>query len=441
MSRGSEYLRLYRLINDSVRPYAESELVSLTKEQEKELLASLSQILRKVQLWTRELDCDSSDELETHSDDHLYLSKIIVDMVINSVIEWILCSPCDARRGLIYAHIGSFLNLFHIDKSSSNATFSTAVVGWCKAALLRCIHKRNENGSIRHIFTGDVILLSVKIFLLGVKSHFVQHLAANILVVISELLSTSVCQYIIFYFGSNWNLLIRSLFCCMELAIINILSIASAPFRAESGNSHFDSSSFVGVIKPRLKYAGWSSLAGIVRILRNILKSLKQEYDYDDSLTEAYLHSVYSCLSTVPWDSMDLICGTQSSCSAGVLHLRTADEEQSKVVFLGNIIQFLCSLVEHISSVDDMGSSLDKYLILSVVTKLVPKLLYWCLNEPGECVRTRISQYFRHKLLVRVYLVFFLINLEIWVFKILFNNFGWEKVMLEYSEVLVVGSF
>ncbi|KAJ0096376.1 hypothetical protein Patl1_28792 [Pistacia atlantica] len=309
MSRGSEYLRLYRLINDSVRPYAESEVVSLTKEQEKELLASLSQILKKVQLWTRELDCDSYDELETHSDDHLYLSKIIADMV----------------------------------------------------------------------------------FLLGVKSHFVQHLAANILVVISKLLSTS---------GSNWNLLIRSLFCCMELAITNILSIASAPFRAESGNSHFDSSSFVGVIKPRLKYAGWSSLAGIVRILRNILKSLKQEYDYDDSLTEAYLHSVYSCLSTVPWDSMGLICGTQSSCSAGVLHLRTADEEQSKVVFLGNIIQFLCSLVEHISSVDDMGCSLDKYLILSVVTKLVPKLLYWCLDEPGECVRTRISQYFRHKLLV-----------------------------------------
>lgn len=238
--------------------------------------------------------------------------------------------------------------------------------------------------------------------------------------------------------GSNWNLLIRSLFCCMELAIINILSIASTTFRAESGNSHFDSSSFMGVIKPRLKYAGWSSLVGIVRILRNILKSLKQEYDYHDSLTEVYLHSVYSCLSTVPWDSMDLICGTQSCCSAGALHLRTADEEESKVLFLGNIIQFLCSLVEHFSSVDDMGSSLDKHLILSVVTKLVPKLLYWCLGEPGERVKTHISHYFRHKLLVRVYLVFFLMNLEIWVFKMLFNNFGWEKVMLEYC--LVVGS-
>lgn len=40
----------------------------------------------------------------------------------------------------------------------------------------------------------------LQVFLLGVKSHFVQHLAANILVVISELSSTSVCQYIIFYF-------------------------------------------------------------------------------------------------------------------------------------------------------------------------------------------------------------------------------------------------
>ncbi|XP_044470163.1 uncharacterized protein LOC123199303 isoform X2 [Mangifera indica] len=298
MSRDSKFSQLYRLINDSVRPYAESEIVSLTKEQEKELLVSLSQILKKIQLWTRELDCDSYDELEISSEDHLYLFQIIADMV----------------------------------------------------------------------------------FLLGVKSHFVQHLAGNILVIISELLSTS---------GSNWNLPIRSLFCCMELAVINILSIASTPSKAELGYSNIDSSSFVGVIKPRLKYARWSSLAGIVRILRNILKYLKQEYGHDDSLTEAYLHSVYSCFSTLPWDSMDLICGT-----------RTADEEESKVVFLGNFIQLLCSLVEHISSVDNMGSSLDKHLFLSLVTKLVPKLLYWCLGEPEECAKTHISQYFRHKLLV-----------------------------------------
>ncbi|KAK0603988.1 hypothetical protein LWI29_010922 [Acer saccharum] len=110
MSRDSAYSRLYCLINDSICSYTEPEAVSLTKQQEKQLLASLSQVLRQIQLWTRELDCDSDDELKTHSKDHHYLSKLMVDLV----------------------------------------------------------------------------------FLLTVKSQYVQHLAGNILVVISEFLATSV---------------------------------------------------------------------------------------------------------------------------------------------------------------------------------------------------------------------------------------------------------
>ncbi|KAK0604521.1 hypothetical protein LWI29_016477 [Acer saccharum] len=309
MSRDSAYSRLYRLINDSIRPYTEPEAVSLTKQQEKQLLASLSQVFRQIQLWTRELDCDSDDELKTHSKDHQYLSKLMADSV----------------------------------------------------------------------------------FLLTVKSQYVQHLAGNILVVISEFLATS---------GSNWELFIHSLCLCLELAVNNIFSLFSVPSRAEPGNPCFDLSSFVPIIRPRLKDAGWSTLAGVIRVLRNILKCLKQDYDNEDNLAVVYLDSVHSCLSNVHWDSMDVIYGTRKSCTIVSLDIRSVSQEEPRIVFLGNFIQLLCSLVEQSSCVDDADRSLDKHPILCTIANLVPKLLYWCLGKEGEHVKSCISQYFRHKLLL-----------------------------------------
>ncbi|KAK3223048.1 hypothetical protein Dsin_010073 [Dipteronia sinensis] len=269
MSHDSAYSRLYRLINDSIRPYTESEVVSLTKQQENQLLASLSQVFRQIQLWTRELDCDSEDESKTHSEDHHYLSKSMADLV----------------------------------------------------------------------------------FLFTVKSQYVQHLAGNILVIISEFLATS---------GSNWEIFIHSLCLCMELAFNNIFSLFSVPSKAEPGNSCFDLSSFVPIIRPKLKDSGWSTLAGVIRVLRNILKCLKQDYDDEDNL----------------------------ACS---------------LFRFSPFLPFKCALGFHgcdLCCVDDADRSLDKNPILCTITNLVPKLLYWCLGKEGEHVKACISQYFRHKLLV-----------------------------------------
>ncbi|KAK2657368.1 hypothetical protein Ddye_010420 [Dipteronia dyeriana] len=309
MSHDSAYSRLYRLINDSIRPYTEPEAVSLTKQQEKQLLASLSQVLRQIQLWIRDLDCDSDDESKTHSEDHHYLSKLMADLV----------------------------------------------------------------------------------FLLTVKSQYVQHLAGNILIVISEFLATS---------GSKWDLFIHSLCLCMELAFNNIFSLLSVPSKAEPGNSCFDLSSFVPIIRPILKDSGWSTLAGIIRVLRNILKCLKQDYDDEDNLAVVYLDSVHSCLSNVHWDSMDVNYGTWKSFPTVSLDIRSVSQEEPRIVFLGNFIQLLCSLVEQSSCVYDADRSLDKHPILCTITNLVPKLLCWCLGKEGEHVKACISQYFRHKLLV-----------------------------------------
>lgn len=186
---------------------------------------------------------------------------------------------------------------------------------------------------------------------------------------------------------SNWDDIIRSLCICFELALIDVLPFPMEHSEAGFLNLPFDSSSSTSSLKPRLKNAGWSCLAGIVGVLRNILKCLMQEEDYDDDRTDVFLDLVTSCLSNASRVSMDAI------------DLRAVDQEP-RIVFMGNLIQLLCSLVEQINSVDDVSCSLDNKQQLLPVTNLVPKLLHCCLGQKGECVKTCIYQYFSHKLLV-----------------------------------------
>lgn len=182
----------------------------------------------------------------------------------------------------------------------------------------------------------------------------------------------------------------------MELVVTNALSFSSASSTAGLEISHCKSSSLL-VVKPRLKNAGWSTLAEIVRVLRSILKCLNQDSEYDDNLAEVYLDSVYYSLSNMPWDSLDVIYNSQNSFSVDTL------DEESRVMLLGNLIQLFCSMVEQCGSVDDTGRSQDKHPFFGLVTNLVPKLFYWCLSMQGQHVITRIRQYFRHKLLVSIY--------------------------------------
>jgi hypothetical protein len=202
----------------------------------------------------------------------------------------------------------------------------------------------------------------------------------------------------------------------VELAMANTLSYSSAPSITGVEDSSSDSSNFYAVLKPRLQNTNWSTVAGIIRVLRNILKYLKQ--DYDENL-EVYLDSVDSCLSNVRWDLLDENCdgqhsGSQKSFSADASFLRnTSVLQEPCVMFLGTFLQLLCSLVGESDFVEATGVSIDKHPIHLKIVNLVPKVLYWCLGKQGDCVETCISQYFRHKLLVSIKLVFHLMNLEI----------------------------
>ncbi|KAJ9170765.1 hypothetical protein P3X46_018845 [Hevea brasiliensis] len=329
MSSDSKFSLLCHLIDDSVRPFTESEVISLTRDKEKDLLIALSRVLREIQLMKLALDCDSDKEVAPEL-------------------------ACDKDVG------GSGM------------------------------HHEDHNCLIK--------ILADLIILLTVESRFVQHLVGNILVVISEFVAAS---------GKEWDSFIHSLFICLELAIANMLSHFLAPSKNGAGDSSYDSSSFF-LLKSRLENANWSTAATIIRVLRKTLKYLKQEDD--DHLCEMYLDSASSFLSDVPWDFMDEIQIGQSSDAKendsqnshfiDALFVRKSGEKDARVVFLGNFIQFLCSLVEQSCAVEPKVDSYDHHPVLCIIISFVPKLLSWCLGKHENFLKMSVSQYFRHKLLM-----------------------------------------
>ncbi|XP_022751310.1 uncharacterized protein LOC111300007 isoform X2 [Durio zibethinus] len=292
----SEFSRLFRLINDSLHPFTESENISLSKEEEKDLLLILSQVSNEIRRLIR--TTNTSFALIPNSQNHQFLSK-----------------------------------------------------------------------AISHLIT-----------LLTFESRFIQHLAGNAL-------------------GKSWEFLIHSLCICFEFSISNISSCSFEPAITGVGDSDSGLLSLADLLKPKLKNASFLTAAGIIRILRNILKFLKEECD--DELVQVFLDSVSFCISNVPWDSMDEFFGGNGG-----------EKDELRTVFLGNFIQFLCSLVEQFNFVEGLNDSLDKHAILSKIINFVPKLLYWCLGKKGVCVNRCMSRYFRHKLLVLMIRLSFQIPLD-----------------------------
>lgn len=191
----------------------------------------------------------------------------------------------------------------------------------------------------------------------------------------------------------------------MDLAITVAISCSTSPSTTGANDFCSSSSSLSLVLKPKLKNADWSVAAGVVRVLRDILKYLKSEND--DELVEVFIEAVNCFLSTVPWNLLHEFhvgpnADAQKSSRADVLFQRS--------LFLGNLVQFLCSLVEQGGAVEAAGGSGDNHHpVFSTIINLVPRLLSWCLGEQADCVSSNncISQYFKHKLLVRLNLSLF----------------------------------
>ncbi|XP_028960545.1 uncharacterized protein [Malus domestica] len=172
--------------------------------------------------------------------------------------------------------------------------------------------------------------------------------------------------------GSNWEGFIRLLCVCMNLAITVAVSCSSSCSVDGADDLHSGSSRLILVLKPKLENADWSITAGVVWVLCDIRKYLKSEDD--DELVEP---------------------DAQKGSRADALFQRS--------LFLGNLIQFLRSMVEQSGSAKASGGSTDKHHpVFSTFITLVPQLLCWCLGEQAHCSNFNkcISQYFRHKLLM-----------------------------------------
>ncbi|GMJ07962.1 hypothetical protein like AT3G50430 [Hibiscus trionum] len=302
----SEFSRICRLINDSLRPFTESENLSFSKQEEKNILLILSQVSNE----TRRLiqSTDTSYPLNPNSQNHHSLSEAIPNLIN----------------------------------------------------------------------------------LLTLECRYIQHLAGNVLVTLAEFLASSV---------KSWEFFIHALCICFELSISNISSCSFEPSITGLGVSDSDLLSVVVLFKPKLKNTSLFTVAGIIRILRNILKFLKEECD--DDLVLVFLNSISFSILNAPWDSMDEIFGGNGG-----------EKDEPRTLFLGNFIQLLCSFVEQFSFAEGLDDSVDKHAFLSKIINLVPKLLSWCLGKKAECADTSISQYLKHKLLVLMIRLSFQISLD-----------------------------
>lgn len=189
----------------------------------------------------------------------------------------------------------------------------------------------------------------------------------------------------------------------MRLAVIYSCPIPAVPSETGFGSPNLQILGS-GVLKRKLEKANWSTVSDIFRVLRNILKRLGQEEN--EELLDLYLDSVNSTLAKVPWCRVDTIFSHQhgsgernSQGQNGTLGSPVNSAEAT--VFLGNFVQFLCSVVQQVRGAEDSDGFEPTHLILQKTIELVPDLLRWCqpnLDSPsGFCM----SRYLGHKLLVR----------------------------------------
>lgn len=229
------------------------------------------------------------------------------------------------------------------------------------------------------------------VFLFAVNNPYAQHLVENTLLAISKFVIAS---------GSSWEIFMHLLCLFLELTISSTLSSSRKASALATKISNYGLSIPSWLLTSKPESAKWYVVTAIIRVLRNILKYLKQ--DCDGKTMKAYLDSVGSLLLNVSWDFLSEII---VDCNAEAL--RGSDKDvslHSKLVrprememLCGNLLQFLCSFVDQIDDVDDgVRPSAD----ICQINDLVLKLVDWCLVQLQSLNHVSIFQYSRHKILM-----------------------------------------
>ncbi|KAL3813579.1 hypothetical protein ACJIZ3_014847 [Penstemon smallii] len=212
--------------------------------------------------------------------------------------------------------------------------------------------------------------------LLAVNSRYTQHLVGNTLVAISEFVIAS---------ETSWDDFMQLLCLCLELAICNTLSSSSEHDALKTRYSDYYSLVSKAFLKQELT---WSALAAIVRVLRSILKHLKQ--DIDENITEVFLDSVSSSILNIPWNLLFKL-----HVDRNIEVLKVSDISLHMIVFVGNFIQFICSMLNQ-----EVGAGSSQ--VICKINTFVPILVAWCHAELQSPQHARISNYLRHKVLMLI---------------------------------------
>ncbi|XP_019185374.1 PREDICTED: uncharacterized protein LOC109180318 [Ipomoea nil] len=246
--------------------------------------------------------------------------------------------------------------------------------------------------------------ISVLMGLLAIEYPYVQHLVGNILVAISDFIVAS---------GSSWDEFMQ-LLSLLKLAAASSFPSSTGCIMVEAKNSCCNSAPSVSPLNPHHKSAKWLTVAVIIQVLRRILKNLKQ--DGDDHFFKLYLGLTNSFISNMPWDLLDQVFVSQTSkgledpIADGLLQVQPA-KSKSAIMFLGNFIQLLCSLVEKSIPIEAITDDLDKHPLICEIRNILPRLLDWCLGNLQNS-DVYISKYYKHKLLILMIRLSFKIQLD-----------------------------
>ncbi|XP_073065238.1 uncharacterized protein [Primulina eburnea] len=186
----------------------------------------------------------------------------------------------------------------------------------------------------------------------------------------------------------------------LELTISSTLSSSRKASALPTKISNYGLSIPNWLLTSKPESAKWYVVTAIIRVLRNILKYLKQ--DGGGKNMKVYLDSVGSLLLNVSWDFLSEII---VDCNAEAL--RGSDKDvslHSKLVhprememLCGNLLQFLCSFVDQIDEVDD---GVRPSAHICQINDLVLKLVDCCHDKLQNLNHISILQYSRHKILM-----------------------------------------
>lgn len=275
--------------------------------------------------------------------------------------------------------------------------------------------------STSYLDNGNYLAMVDLMALLAAQNQYIQHLAGNTFVAISEFVIAS---------GSSWDDFMHFMCLCLEWAICNNLSSSLEPNAFKSQYLGYLPVS-ISLLKLKLRNTNWLMVAAIFRVLRNILKLLR---DFDDNFIKQYLDFISSFISNVPWDLLsEVFVGHSAEASRGtgedISHHIKAVQPKEAITFYGNLLQFFCSLVEQ-SNLLEVG--VHPLSVICKIRNLVPKLLSWCHSELQSSDDVRISQYFRHKVLMLMVKLSFRIHLEYTLI------ISWLHLVYEYFEDLLL---